>query len=91
MLLCKEQKSTINMNGRDIHISDKVANAHYMMHAMPVSAGEVHTYFNAYNNGDVESILAGSTADALLTTLIMEEAKDILGNKFENFWNSVPQ
>ena len=92
MLLCETQEMPVKYRGRDVTISDKVANAHYYMCNLPVNDAEVGMHVGIYLNGQEDSIdeklkeISDEDLTRIVEAGIKEEFLSILDEKT---WESI--
>lgn len=94
MLLCDKQKMPIVYKGREVYISDKVANAHYYMCNMPVNDTGVGMYVGFYLKGQEENLdeKLKAISDEDLTKIVEDGVKEEFFSILEqNDWDRVPE
>jgi len=91
MLLCKEQKSVINVEGRDIRVSDKAANAYFYLLDAPIEANTVKMYLEFFLKSDMQHALI-QFSDKELTQIVENGVKREVLDLFDvKTWDEIQE
>lgn len=96
MLLCKEQKREIIIEGKKIPITDKLANIHYKLFASPITEAELMMYLRVENDGKPAQELIKRCTSKDISGILENSLKRDINHYFsdeegQKIWDSTPE
>jgi len=91
MFLCNKQQNPITFEGKEIHITEKAANGHFVLCDLPITADTVRMYLGTFRDDRTSEEIAAEKSAEELSKIVEDGVKDEFVHLcHEAEWNAVP-